>query len=1051
MANELAIGLVIGASLKGVGSAFQAVSSGFQDLGKRLAIANVQQQRLGRAMSRGLADPQRNLGALSRRYQQLGETIRNAETAQRNLNKALAAQKAHTEKRRELQGKIAETGIHAMGLAQPITSAVKTYMSQEDAANNLKIAMMKADGTIGKFNEISKIADELGKDLPGTRTDFYNLARSLKKQGVSDEALTGGALKTAAQLNVLLDMDQEEGGEFLAKFMEARGLKESELEQAADFLQRGMYAGGLTKDQIYGSMSYNATTVRDLGLTGLENTKKLIALEGLSGQQGLEGTSFGTNFSAMLERFNTGPKMIAEAKKGMKAEARNMLEDVGVEFDFFDEKGDFKGIDAALKELTKFQKIKEKYGAEGAGLVAKELFGVEGARVAKVMMEQGEEGLAKFLKKMDEQASLQDRIAQKTSTLSAALESLGGVWESAVGNIGGIFAEDIKNAAKWLQTFLEEGLIPFIANNKGLIKGFVGLVAGFMGVKLAALSALYAFNLFANPFKSIPVLWQKSNAVFRAIQLARFGGAARSASWFGKTLSTIGSVSRSTFSLLGRGIRGIGSVFRFVSSGALRLGSALGGGLVKGITLAGKALMWLGRAMMANPIGLVIGAIALAAYLIYDNWSIIQPFFENLWSNVTQAFDNAKMWVQTKWDGVSQWFTDLWNNVPTYFSDLWTSIKTFFSDGIATLGNWISTFDPLSLFQTAFSAVLSWFGIDLPASFSGFGTSIVDSLVSGIMSAWETAKNTVMGLANSVKGWFTNALDINSPSKVFTGYGENIPQGLAIGIANKTIDAAERSKALGKKVGNAVDESVPTSSIGNIATAISQATLGIKNTVSQTKQQVSEAVKAKKEAFKSALKEQQNKKKAVGSAVKNSPTKGVGEGVKKAKAKSTGSALEKEKKSKKSVGDSIKKNKEKSVGSALEKEKKSKKSVGDSVKKNKEKGVGSALEKEQKAKRKKAEKQTQSEQDKRSKKGSSQPKSSALQNYQPLDREAVAGNNTNARGAITVNFSPNIHVGGECENPQNLKQQILDTLQNSLPELERLLNRVFDQRQRRAY
>lgn len=184
MANELAIGLVIGASLKGVGSAFQAVSSGFQDLGKRLAIANVQQQRLGRAMSRGLADPQRNLGALSRRYQQLGETIRNAETAQRNLNKALAAQKAHTEKRRELQGKIAETGIHAMGLAQPITSAVKTYMSQEDAANNLKIAMMKADGTIGKFNEISKIADELGKDLPGTRTDFYNLARSLKKQGV---------------------------------------------------------------------------------------------------------------------------------------------------------------------------------------------------------------------------------------------------------------------------------------------------------------------------------------------------------------------------------------------------------------------------------------------------------------------------------------------------------------------------------------------------------------------------------------------------------------------------------------------------------------------------------------------------------------------------------------------------------------------------------------------------------------------------------------------------------------------------------------------------
>ncbi|VEI47053.1 Uncharacterised protein [Actinobacillus equuli] len=38
--------------------------------------------------------------------------------------------------------------------------------------------------------------------------------------------LTGGALKTSAELNVLLDMDQEVGGEFLAKFMESHRLSE---------------------------------------------------------------------------------------------------------------------------------------------------------------------------------------------------------------------------------------------------------------------------------------------------------------------------------------------------------------------------------------------------------------------------------------------------------------------------------------------------------------------------------------------------------------------------------------------------------------------------------------------------------------------------------------------------------------------------------------------------------------------------------------------------------------------------------------------------------
>lgn len=118
-------------------------------------------------------------------------------------------------------------------------------MEQEEAETNLKITMMKADGTFGKFSEIGKLAAQLGTDLPGTKKDFYLLAQSLKKQGISDDVLLGGALKTSAELNVLLDMDQAQGGEFLAKFMESHGLKEADLAKSADYLQRAMFAGGL--------------------------------------------------------------------------------------------------------------------------------------------------------------------------------------------------------------------------------------------------------------------------------------------------------------------------------------------------------------------------------------------------------------------------------------------------------------------------------------------------------------------------------------------------------------------------------------------------------------------------------------------------------------------------------------------------------------------------------------------------------------------------------------------------------------------------------------
>lgn len=212
MANELVIGLVIGATLKGVQSAFSKVGKLTQDLGNKIDTAKTKQESLAKALSRNY--PVKSLSALSQQYNQLSTAIQKAEASQRRLNAVSNAQQSLRNQRRDLQGKIAETTAHGYALGRPLIGSVKTFMEQEDAANDLKITMMKADGSIGKFEEIGKIADDLGRDLPGTRKDFYNLARALKMQGVTDDVLVGGGLQTSAKLNVLLDMDQFEGGEF---------------------------------------------------------------------------------------------------------------------------------------------------------------------------------------------------------------------------------------------------------------------------------------------------------------------------------------------------------------------------------------------------------------------------------------------------------------------------------------------------------------------------------------------------------------------------------------------------------------------------------------------------------------------------------------------------------------------------------------------------------------------------------------------------------------------------------------------------------------------
>ncbi|MBE5598776.1 hypothetical protein HIN52_11140, partial [Salmonella enterica subsp. enterica serovar Typhimurium] len=44
-------------------------------------------------------------------------------------------------------------------------------------------------------------------------------------------------------------------------------------------------------------------------------------------------------------------------------------------------------------------------------------------------------------------------------------------------------------------------------------------------------------------------------------------------------------------------------------------GNLLGNGLIKGLRLVGQTFIWLGRALLMNPVGLTITAIASAAYL----------------------------------------------------------------------------------------------------------------------------------------------------------------------------------------------------------------------------------------------------------------------------------------------------------------------------------------------------------------------------------------------------------------------------------------------------
>lgn len=248
---------------------------------------------------------------------------------------------------------------------------------------------------------------------------------------------------------------------------------------------------------------------------------------------------------------------------------------------------------------------------------------------------------------------------------------------------------------------LIQGAKHWVATHPQFVSGAFKLISALLAIKIATVGLKLGLNLLISPFVSV---WK--NAV-----LLR-------ANWLRLSLA------------LGQG-------------GKLRW-------LVRGIMLAGRAVLWIGRALMMNPIGLVITAVAAAAYLIYRNWWAVSGWFKQRWADIQEAFNG----------------------------------------GIVGIGKLLINWSPAGLLYKAFAAALKYFGVALPAKFTDFGGHLIDGLINGIKNKWGSLKSSVTGMGDSISGWFSEKLGIHSPSRVFMGFGDNIAQGAAIGLQRTTPLAA---------------------------------------------------------------------------------------------------------------------------------------------------------------------------------------------------------------------------------------------------------------------
>ena len=233
------------------------------------------------------------------------------------------------------------------------------------------------------------------------------------------------------------------------------------------------------------------------------------------------------------------------------------------------------------------------------------------------------------------------------------------------------------------------------------------------------------------------------------------------------------------------------------------------------------AILAMNTAMLANPVGLVIAALAgLVAAFVYlwnnvdgfrefwinawewvksaaskawqsitkffsDAWDAVKRiwatnavigFYKKAWTAIINVFLNAPKWFADKfrqaWNGVK----NIWNGTKSFFSGIWRSVTGTFSN----VGGWFR-----SKFSAAWSAVKSVFsgwgsffgGLwdKIKSKFSSMGSSLGKSMgdaakttLNKVIAAAEKAVNKGVGFINSAIGAINKlpGVDVDKVSKV---------------------------------------------------------------------------------------------------------------------------------------------------------------------------------------------------------------------------------------------------------------------------------------------
>ena len=757
-------GPVLGSAEKRIGALGKAVdkarlgkrlSGEILRLGASLEELRRRKQALGGTsefLDRKIARVEKAMGAATRKARFHGLEIGNAAKAHREFGEAIDRSQAKLRKARRQEARrerqqyrrsLVADAMPTLGAAYGAARLFGKAMEVEERQVHLQTVINTDDGdTEAAAQRAREHAAEFARNSLATETEVLEIQYNLHSAGLGEAAATAGA-EVAHKVAVATKGNSDQVAAVIGTTFNNLGDSIAGADPAEKI---GRIGDVLTQVQ----QKYQINDFGQLGEGMAEAaagaTRAKLPFEqaavaiGMMNNAGTTGSSAGTALNAVLRQLPD-----AAEKLGFSA---------------------VRGSDGSLDLAASLAELRERLPPEdevdARARAIQNLFGDEGAK-----------GLGPLLENLDQYREGIDAAGASEGTFESAYgeisETSSAKWQMAKQNIEQVgtaladallptvgFASDIlRRAAGFVASLAQR--FPWLAAAVGSVAiAFVGFVAGRLVFSyLRSLSkdvgeAIRAFRRFA---KQLTLTNIKTKAL-------AVGGALRR---FGTSVMDTARTGRQALVRFGRQLTLTNLRMRALAVGGAvkKFGSALVGLASGGIKAAIAGLRALGAAIAANPIGLIITAVVLAAALIWKYWEPIKAFFARLFAPLVEFARPIFAWIGGKVSAVAGWILARLRPVGAFFRRLFAPLVEFARPIFA----WISA---------KVSAVAGWILARLRpvAAFYGRVFGAVLEFLRPVF-AWIGAKIA------AIVGWARKALGVVGPAfAVLLG-----PIGLLIGAA----------------------------------------------------------------------------------------------------------------------------------------------------------------------------------------------------------------------------------------------------------------------------